>query len=81
MTILKSSVNGSENAAMAMELLNGKGKKTIRYAVCLNAGAVLYISGKAKTIKEGYDMAMDSLNSGKALSKLNQIVETSKSLA
>ena len=64
-----------------MDLLNGKGKKTIKYAVCLNAGAVLYISGKAKTIKDGYEMAMNAIDSGKALSKLTQIVEVSKSLA
>ena len=70
--------SGAENAALALDLLNGKGRKTIKYAVCLNTGAVLYISGKAKTIKEGYDMAMDSINSGKALAKLNEIVEFSK---
>ncbi|MDO4506979.1 MAG: anthranilate phosphoribosyltransferase, partial [Spirochaetales bacterium] len=70
--------SGAENAALAMDLLNGKGKKTIKYAVCLNTGALLYISGKAKTIKDGYDMAMESINSGKALAKLNQIVEVSK---
>ena len=73
--------NGAENASLAMDLLNGKGKKTIKYAVCLNAGAVLYISGKAKTIKDGYEMAMNAIDSGKALSKLTQIVEVSKSLA
>ena len=49
--------------------------------MCLNAGAVLYISGKAKTIKDGYEMAMNAIDSGKALSKLTQIVEVSKSLA
>ncbi|MCQ2240391.1 bifunctional anthranilate synthase component II/anthranilate phosphoribosyltransferase [Treponema sp.] len=70
--------NGADNAAIAMDVLNGKGKKTIKYAVCLNTGALLYISGKAKTIKDGYDMAMESINSGKALAKLNQIVEVSK---
>ena len=64
-----------------MDVLNGKGRKTILYAVCMNAGAVLYISGKARTLKDGYDMAMDAIKSGKVKSKLEQIVEVSKSLA
>ncbi len=72
--------NGEENAALAIDLLNGNGKKTILYAVCLNAGAVLYISGKSKTIKAGYEMAMEAIRSGKTLAKLNEIIETSKSL-
>lgn len=73
--------DGVENAGLAMDVLNGKGRKTILYAVCMNAGAVLYISGKARTLKDGYDMAMDAIKSGKVKSKLEQIVEVSKSLA
>ena len=73
--------DGVENARLAMDVLNGKGRKTILYAVCMNAGAVLYISGKARTLKDGYDMAMDAIKSGKVKSKFEQIVEVSKSLA
>ncbi|MCQ2612446.1 MAG: bifunctional anthranilate synthase component II/anthranilate phosphoribosyltransferase [Treponemataceae bacterium] len=69
---------GADNAALALEVLNGGGRKTIKAAVGLNAGAVLYLSGKAKTIKDGYDMAIASIDSGKALAKLNEIVATSK---
>lgn len=69
--------NGADNAALGMEVLKGKGRKTLRYAVGLNVAAVLYISGKAKTLKEGYRMALDSIDSGKALAKLEQIVEVS----
>lgn len=71
---------GAENAALGMELLNGKGRKTIRYAVGLNTGAILYITGKAKTLKDGYQMALDALDSGKALAKLQEIQNISKSL-
>ena len=63
-----------------MEVLNGKGRKTIRYAVGMNAGAVLYLSGKAKNLKEGYDMALESIDTGKALAKLNEIVEVSRGM-
>lgn len=72
--------NGKENAALGMEVLSGKGRKTIRYAVGMNAGAVLYLSGKAKNLKEGYDMALESIATGKALAKLSEIVEVSRGM-
>ncbi len=72
--------NGKENAALGMEVLSGKGRKTIRYAVGMNAGAVLYLSGKAKNLKEGYDMALELIDTGKALAKLNEIVEVSRGM-
>ena len=72
--------SGKENAALALEVLNGGGRRTIRYAVALNAGAVLYLSGHARTLKEGYDKALEAIGSGKALAKLNQIVEVSRGL-
>ena len=78
---LPSSRCGTDNAALAMDVLNGKGRKTIRASIGLNAGAVLYLSGKVKTLKEGYDMALDALDSGKALKKLQEIQKVSKELA
>ncbi len=71
--------NGKDNAALALEVLNGKGRATIRAAVGLNAGAVLYLSGKAKTIKDGYAMALSALDSGKALAKVEEIKALSNS--
>lgn len=73
--------NGIDNARLAMEILNGKGRKTIRYAVGLNAGAVLYLCGKARTLKDGYSMALEALGSGKTLAKLKEIQEASKELS
>ena len=72
--------NGSDNAELAMEVLKGGGRKTIRAAVGLNAGAVLYLCGKAKTLKEGYDMAIEAIMSGKTLSKLEEIQQVSREL-
>lgn len=69
--------DGSENARLGLEILNGKGRATIRYAIGLNAGAVLYLSGKARTIKDGYDMALAAIDSGKALAKLEEIKKIS----
>ena len=72
--------NGMDNAKLALEVLNGGGRKTIRYAVGLNAGAVLYLCGKARTLKDGYKMALDALDSGKAMAKLKEIQKTSEEL-
>lgn len=72
--------NGADNAALAMEVLNGGGRKTIRYAAALNTAALLYISGKTRTLKDGYNMALEALSSGKTLEKLHQIQKVSKEL-
>ncbi|WP_191015833.1 bifunctional anthranilate synthase component II/anthranilate phosphoribosyltransferase [Treponema zioleckii] len=72
--------NGMDNAALAMEVLNGGGRKTIRYAVGLNAGAVLYLSGKARSLKDGYAMALNAIDSGKTLEKLKEIQKISNEL-
>ncbi|MBQ5570785.1 MAG: bifunctional anthranilate synthase component II/anthranilate phosphoribosyltransferase [Treponema sp.] len=65
--------SGQDNASMALELLEGRGKRGVREAVALNTGALLYISGKAHTILDGYKMALDAMDSGKAKAKLEQV--------
>ncbi len=58
-----------ENAAITLAVLKGEqGPK--RNAVLLNAGAALYIGGKAKTYADGVQLAAKLIDSGKALQKL-----------
>lgn len=65
-----------ENAKITLAVLNGeKGHK--RNAVLLNAGAALYIGGKADSIKEGVALAAKLIDSGKALETLNKLIEVS----
>ena len=65
-----------ENAKITLAVLNGeKGHK--RNAVLLNAGAALYIGGKADSIKEGVALAAKLIDSGKTLETLNQLIEVS----
>ncbi|MBP5748265.1 MAG: bifunctional anthranilate synthase component II/anthranilate phosphoribosyltransferase, partial [Treponema sp.] len=73
--------SGIDNANMALEVLEGKGRRAVREAVALNTGAVLYISGKARTIAEGYKAALEAIDSGKAKAKLEQIRSESNSLS
>ena len=62
------------NAKITRDILNGvKGPK--RDAVLLNAGAAIYIGGKAKTMQEGIELAADLIDSGKALSKLEEFIK------
>lgn len=63
----------AENAALAIQVLNGAGVPGLVAAVNLNTGALLYLSGKAKTIKDGYQMASNAIKSGAALKKLEEI--------
>ena len=72
--------DGKENADLALEVLNGGGKKTIKAAVGLNTAAVLYLSGKVRTLKDGYKMAIEAIDSGKALKKLEEIQKVSGEL-
>lgn len=73
--------SGADNAELALEVLNGKGRPTIKAAVGLNAGAVLYIAGKARSLKDGYDMAISAIENGKAKAKLEEIKTTSEKLS
>ena len=71
-------VGGSpnENAESTLSILNGvKGAK--RNAVVLNAGAALYLGGKADSIKDGVRLAEDIIDSGKAKKKLEDFIKFS----
>ena len=65
-----------ENADITKKLLQGeKGPK--RDAVLLNAGASLYIGGKADSIANGIKLAAEIIDSGKAMETLNKFIAVS----
>ncbi len=65
-----------ENAAITKAVLTGEqGHK--RNAVLLNAGAALYIAGKADSMKDGVALAAELIDSGKAKETLDKIIEIS----
>ena len=65
----------AENAENTKAILKGEEKGPKRQAVCLNAGAALYIAGKATSIEEGVKLAESLIDSGAALKKLEEFVE------
>ncbi|MGI6008117.1 MAG: anthranilate phosphoribosyltransferase [Ruminococcus sp.] len=66
-----------ENAEITRAILNGRERGAKRQAVCLNAGASLYITGKTKTIEEGVKMAEELIDSGAAAAKLEEFIRES----
>ena len=66
----------AENAQITRDILAGaKGHK--RNAVLLNAGASLYIAGKADTFADGVKLAAELIDSGKAAATLEKFIEVS----
>ena len=66
----------AENADITRAILRGE-KGHRRDAVLLNAGASLYIGGKAGSMKEGVSLAAEILDSGKAMETLEKLIEVS----
>ena len=66
-----------ENAQITRDILSGKLKGHKRNAVLLNAGASLYIGGKAESFKDGVKLAGDIIDSGKAAETLQKLIEVS----
>ena len=65
-----------ENAKITRDILNGaRGPK--RDAVLLNAGAALYIGGRAENFADGVRLAGELIDSGKALQTLEKLIEVS----
>ncbi|MCR4896812.1 MAG: anthranilate phosphoribosyltransferase [Lachnospiraceae bacterium] len=65
-----------ENAQTTIAILKGeKGHK--RDTVLLNAGAALYIAGRAETFEAGVGLAAELIDSGKAYETLQKLIEVS----
>lgn len=65
-----------DNAQITRDILNGK-KGHKRNAVLLNAGAALYIAGKAQSLKDGVKLAAELIDSGNAAKTLEKLIEVS----
>lgn len=78
---LKSDLVGgdpAQNAEITRRILKGEqGHK--RNAVLMNAGASLYIAGKAPSMADGIKLAAELIDSGKAYETLERFIEVSNS--
>lgn len=70
--ILGGSIN--ENVKIAYGVLKGEEKGPKRNIVLINAGAAIYAGGKARDIKEGVKLAAQSIDSGAAYKKVEEMI-------
>ena len=66
-----------ENAQTTRDILAGKITGAKRDIVLMNAGAGLFVAGKAESIEDGVRLAAELIDSGKALAKIGEMVEVS----
>jgi anthranilate phosphoribosyltransferase len=61
------------NAEIIRRILRGEERGPKRDAVLLNTGAALFVAGKAKSLAEGWELAGETIDSGKAKAKLAEL--------
>jgi len=72
--------DSKENAKITRGILSGEIKGPKRDVVLLNAASSLVVDEKAKSIKEGIEIAKEAIDSGKAIKHLEKIIEISRKL-
>ncbi|MCC8179367.1 MAG: anthranilate phosphoribosyltransferase [Planctomycetes bacterium] len=70
-----------DNAAIARRLMDGEETAAVLEAVCLNAGAGLFVSGAAETIVAGYRQARDAFASGLVKRYFADVLDQANALA
>ena len=69
------------NSQQSLDLINSafeKGEGLAADILALNAGAAIYVSGKAEDMQHGVKVAQEILKSGSAKEKLNQLINYTK---
>jgi len=66
-----------DNARITKEILLGR-KSPKRDIVCLNAAPAMVVGRKAKTLREGFRLAQETIDSGAATEKLDRLIAYSK---
>jgi anthranilate phosphoribosyltransferase len=64
-----------ENARIIQAILSSEDSGPKRDAVLLNAAAALFVAGKTSSLIEGWDLAVELIDSGKARTKLQQLAQ------
>jgi len=72
--------DAKQNAVILRNVLENRAERPQRDIVLINAAAALQADGMARDIQEGLEIAGDSILSGKAADKLQQIIKISSAL-
>ncbi len=70
----------NENASLTKGILDGTITDAKRDIVLLNTGFTLLVDGKVKSTEDGIIMAKEAIKSGKAIKRLQQIIDVSNKL-
>ena len=65
-----------QNAEITRRILRGAERGPKRDAVLLNAGAALFVAGKTKSLTEGWELAAETIDSGRAGAKLTELAQS-----
>ncbi|MCE5297070.1 MAG: anthranilate phosphoribosyltransferase [Euryarchaeota archaeon] len=68
--VIMCKLNREAEAIEQVRVLSGEDHGSRRDIVCFNAAPIMYITGHASSLEEGYHKACDLIDSGKALKKL-----------
>ena len=69
------------NARILKDVLSGEEEGAARDVILLNAGAAVYVSGRAKTLEEAVRLAREAIESGAATGALESFVRATRRLA
>jgi anthranilate phosphoribosyltransferase len=67
--------NARENAQILLSILNGEEREAKREIAVLNAAAGILVSGAASDMKEAITRAEESIDTKRALNKLNELIK------
>jgi anthranilate phosphoribosyltransferase len=70
-----------ENAALLRSVLAGEGPAAVRDFVVANAGAGLYVTGLASSLRQGVEQAQAAIESGDAAARVGAFVEATRRAA
>ena len=72
---LRGGKTAEENAALLISILKGEEREAKRDIVLLNAAAAIYVSGTSPDFEDALARAAESIDSGKAYAKLEELIK------
>ncbi|MFW6436072.1 MAG: anthranilate phosphoribosyltransferase [Halococcoides sp.] len=69
-----------DNANIIRDVLNGEERGPKRDLAVMNAAGALYVGGKANSLEDGVDLAEQSIDSGRANEKLEELIDVSQEI-
>jgi anthranilate phosphoribosyltransferase len=69
--------NHQENAKVVTQVLTGKDRGSCRDIILLNAASILVLSEVCENLRDGYELAKQAIDDGRAHAKLEQLTQFS----